>query len=38
MQELDQHTITDVSLEQMASTRDRRFKELMDALIRFQPS
>jgi protocatechuate 3,4-dioxygenase beta subunit len=35
MQELDQHTITDASLEQMSSTRDRRFKELMDAAVRY---
>jgi len=35
MQELDQHTITDVSLEQMSATRDRRFKELMDAAVRY---
>jgi hypothetical protein len=35
MQELDQHTITAVSLEQMSATRDRRFKELMDAAVRY---
>lgn len=34
MQELDQNTITDVSLEQMSTTRDQRFKELMDAAVR----
>ena len=34
MQELDQDTITGVSLEQMSSTQDGRFKELMDAAVR----
>jgi hydroxyquinol 1,2-dioxygenase len=34
MQELDQYTITDVSLEQMSTTQDQRFKELMDAAVR----
>ena len=34
MRELDQHTITDVALDQMSATRNQRFKELMDALVR----
>ena len=34
MRELDQHSITDVSLEQMSATRDRRFRELIDTAVR----
>ena len=34
MQELDQHSITDVALEQMSSTTDFRLKEIMAVVVR----
>ena len=34
MQELDQHSITDVALDQMSNTQDRRLKEIMDVVVR----
>lgn len=34
MQELDQFTITDAALSQMASTKDQRLREIMDAAVR----
>ena len=34
MREIDQYTITDVSLDQMSTTGNQRFKQLMDALVR----
>jgi protocatechuate 3,4-dioxygenase beta subunit len=34
MRVIDQNTITDAALEQMASTKDARLKEVMDSLVR----
>jgi catechol 1,2-dioxygenase/hydroxyquinol 1,2-dioxygenase len=34
MQELDQHSITDVTLDQMSSTKDQRLKEIMEVVVR----
>jgi protocatechuate 3,4-dioxygenase beta subunit len=31
---IDEHTITDAALEQMASTKDARLKEIMDSLVK----
>jgi len=31
---IDEHTITDATLEQMATTSDARLKEIMDSLVR----
>ena len=34
MQELDQHSITDVTVEQMSTTPDRRLKEILEVVVR----
>jgi len=34
MQDLDEHTVTDAALEQMAGTDDPRLKQIMDAAVR----
>ena len=34
MKELDQHSITDVALDQMSSTKDLRLKQIMEVVVR----
>ena len=34
MQDLDEHSVTDAALAQMADTPDPRLKEIMDAAVR----